>query len=148
MVSIEAHAAVACYLSVQAFFIICLTRLSHVSDCPARRQFRPKSVRVNHPVCHTPLSNHSRKSGRLIIATGLQTTAFKMALWILRAFFAFIAISIVASLVNYSQVSGSTAILLVMVFVVVVVATIGLDVVVKNKRIDLISSVYFGILIG
>ncbi len=71
-----------------------------------------------------------------------------MALWILRACFAVVAIGIGASLANYSQISGGTAILLLLLFVIAVIVTIGVDVFFKHKRIDLISSVYFGILIG
>jgi uncharacterized protein YacL len=71
-----------------------------------------------------------------------------MALWILRACFAIVAIGIGASLANYSRVSGSTAILVVLLFVAAVIISISVDIAFKNKRIDLISSVYFGILIG
>jgi len=71
-----------------------------------------------------------------------------MALWILRAFFAILAIAIGASLANYSQLSGGTGITLVLIFVIAAFVTIALDVAFKKKRIDLITSVYFGVLIG
>lgn len=71
-----------------------------------------------------------------------------MALWILRACFAVLALGIGASFANYSQLSGGAAILLALVFVLAAVVTVCFDVAFKKKRIDLISSVYFGILIG
>lgn len=70
-----------------------------------------------------------------------------LALWILRASFAIVAIAIGASLANYTTISAGP-IPLVMVFLLTVVISIALDVSFKRKRIDVISSLYFGILIG
>ncbi len=71
-----------------------------------------------------------------------------MALWIIRACFLFIAIAIGASLANSGGVTGSVGLGLFMSFLVAALVAVGVDMLVKRKRIDLISSIYFGILIG
>lgn len=71
-----------------------------------------------------------------------------MALWIFRVCFAFIAISIGATLARNPAISGNNGLLWFLLFLVGAVLTVGLDILIKKKRIDLISSVYFGILIG
>jgi uncharacterized protein YacL len=80
-----------------------------------------------------------------------------MALWILRTCFLIVAIGLGLSLVNGTQgfdgntgdTINRTAIWAIFaLFVVGAVATIVADVLIVNKRIDMISSVYFGLVVG
>ena len=73
-----------------------------------------------------------------------------MALWILRAFFGLIAVSIGASLARNPDYSGNSRMFWVLLLLLSLgaIATIVLDLVIKKKRIDLISSIYFGLVVG
>ena len=75
-----------------------------------------------------------------------------MALWILRASFLLVAIglgvSFNTSLSNVEGVSRWVVWGVFAIFVFGAIATIVADISVKNKRIDLISSVYFGLIVG
>ena len=77
-----------------------------------------------------------------------------MALWILRACFLLVAIGLGVSFISSAYDGGvalySRGVIWTMfaTFVLGSAATILLDVVIKNKRIDLISSVYFGLIVG
>jgi len=77
-----------------------------------------------------------------------------MALWILRACFLVVSIGLGASLITSAGVqefSSSSQGLIWTIFVVFVlgaVATILADMLIKNKRIDIISSLYFGLMVG
>jgi uncharacterized membrane protein YhaH (DUF805 family) len=78
-----------------------------------------------------------------------------MALWILRACFLLVAIglgvSFNTSLSIESDGEGGSRWLVWTVFAIFVLgalATIVADISIKNKRIDLISSVYFGLIVG
>ena len=75
-----------------------------------------------------------------------------MALWILRACFLLVAIglgvSFNTSLSNVEGVSRWVVWGVFAIFVFGAIATIVADISVKNKRIDLISSVYFGLIVG
>lgn len=81
-----------------------------------------------------------------------------MALWILRAcFFLFsigLGVSLVSSASSYplsESVDGESRLLVYTVFAAFVlgaVITILADILVRNKRIDMISSVYFGLIVG
>ena len=76
-----------------------------------------------------------------------------MALWILRTFFLLVAIGLGVSLVTGSgdgdPENNRTAIWAIFaVFVIGAVTVIVTDVLTVNKRIDLISSVYFGLTVG
>jgi len=78
-----------------------------------------------------------------------------MALWILRACFLLVAIglgvSFNTSLSVASDADGSSRWLVWAVFAIFVIGSIAVifaDVMIKSKRIDLISSVYFGLIVG
>jgi len=79
-----------------------------------------------------------------------------MALWILRAVFFLIAVGMGLSLTstpsltesNIEDGNGGARWLIFSLFVIGAVAIILLDVFIKSKRIDMISSVYFGLVVG
>jgi uncharacterized protein YacL len=71
-----------------------------------------------------------------------------MTIWILRGCFLVIVIGIGAALAINSDLQGNQRAITFVLFALGGVATIGLDMIVRHKRIDLISSVYFGLLIG
>lgn len=70
-----------------------------------------------------------------------------MALWAFRICFAVIAISIGVTFTR-TEISGNFGLFWFLLFLLGALVTIGIDTFVKKKRIDLISSIYFGILIG
>ena len=72
-----------------------------------------------------------------------------MALWALRAFFLIVTIGLAFSLAQNAEITDNNYGLNVIGFFTVgAVFLIGLDVLVQKKRIDLITSIYFGLLIG
>ena len=71
-----------------------------------------------------------------------------MALWILRAFFLLVSIGMGVSLASTSEISGAQQVGIFAMFLVGALIVIVVDCTVRNKRIDLISSVYFGLLVG
>ena len=71
-----------------------------------------------------------------------------LPLWILRGFYTIVAIAIGATLANYSSIPDNAVTWVFLLFVGTVVLSIGLDIAFKRKRIDVISSLYFGILVG
>ena len=71
-----------------------------------------------------------------------------MALWILRAFFLLVAIGMGLSLASTSELTGSGRVAIFSTFLIGALVVIAVDVLIKNKRIDLITSVYFGLLVG
>ena len=75
-----------------------------------------------------------------------------MALWILRACFVLVAMGIGGTLAS-SQVDGESLsrperVGIFLLFLIGAVVIIGADLSVKSKRIDIISSLYFGLLVG
>lgn len=75
-----------------------------------------------------------------------------MALWILRACFLIVAMGIGGTLAG-SQIDGEALsrperIGIFLLFLLGAVMLIGADIAVKSKRIDIISSLYFGLLVG
>ena len=75
-----------------------------------------------------------------------------MALWILRACFVLVAMGIGGTLAS-SQVDGELLsrperVGIFLLFLIGAVVIIGADLLVKSKRIDIISSLYFGLLVG
>ena len=75
-----------------------------------------------------------------------------MALWILRAFFLLVAMGIGGTLAS-AQVDGepmsqNVRVGIFLMFLIGSVVIIGADLAVKYKRIDIISSLYFGLLVG
>lgn len=81
---------------------------------------------------------------RLSLSKDLKT----MALWILRAFFLLVAIGLGLSLASDAELTGNLRILVFTLFLVGAAIVILTDMVIRNKRIDLISSIYFGLLVG
>ncbi len=72
-----------------------------------------------------------------------------MALWALRAFFLIVTIGLAFSLAQNAEITDNNYGLNVIGFFTVgAIFLIGLDVLVQKKRIDLITSIYFGLLIG
>ena len=78
-----------------------------------------------------------------------------MALWILRACFLLVAIGLGVSFISSLSISEaldsasrSVVWTIFAIFVVGAIVTIVADISIKNKRIDLISSVYFGLIVG
>ena len=79
-----------------------------------------------------------------------------MALWILRACFLLVAIGLGVSFISSSNLVGESVDsnsrwevwTVFTVFVVGAILTIVADISIKNKRIDMISSVYFGLIVG
>ena len=78
-----------------------------------------------------------------------------MALWILRACFLLVAIGLGVSFnssfslgTDLDRSSRWMAWIVFAIFVLGAIATIFADISIKNKRIDLISSVYFGLIVG
>ena len=72
-----------------------------------------------------------------------------MALWILRACFLVVTVGLGFSLAQNTEITGNNyGVNVVAFFSIGAIAMIGLDVLVRRKRIDLITSVYFGLLIG
>ncbi len=71
-----------------------------------------------------------------------------MALWILRACFLLVAIGTGATLAIRSDLETSQRFALLAFFVVGAILIIAADMLAKSKRIDLISSLYFGLLVG
>ena len=71
-----------------------------------------------------------------------------MVLWIIRACFALVAIGLGLSLALNTQLSGNNRLLVFVLFFLGTGITIALDATIKKKRIDLITSIYFGILVG
>ncbi len=79
-----------------------------------------------------------------------------MALWILRGCFLLIAIGMALSLtanphLTETGVSGANGTARWVIFIVFVLGAVGavvLDILIRNKRIDMISSVYFGLVVG
>ncbi len=77
-----------------------------------------------------------------------------MALWILRGCFLVVAIGLGLSLtgnqefLNPNQEEGNLRTIAFMLFLLGAIATVVTDVVIKTKRIDMISSVYFGLIVG
>ena len=68
-----------------------------------------------------------------------------MALWILRAFFLLVAIGLGLSVASNSGFYSSVKIIVFLTFLVGAALVIAADIALKRKRIDLISSVYFGL---
>ena len=76
-------------------------------------------------------------------------TAKKMALWIFRACFLIVALGLGASLANasvYQTIPQRVGIFLL--FLLGSLGIIAVDFFVKKKRIDLITSIYFGLIVG
>ncbi|MBX3417846.1 MAG: PIN domain-containing protein [Pirellulaceae bacterium] len=73
-----------------------------------------------------------------------------LSLWALRAFFFLVAVGLAFSVTSGlgQKVSFGTSLAIYALFVVGSILAIVLDVLIKRKRIDLITSVYFGILVG
>jgi uncharacterized protein YacL len=77
-----------------------------------------------------------------------------LPLWILRTFFLVVAIGLGVSLINgpiradASQVNRVAIWAFFVVFILGSVGTIVADILIVNKRIDMISSVYFGLVVG
>ncbi len=71
-----------------------------------------------------------------------------MVLWIIRACFALVAIGLGVSLALNAQLSSSHRVLVFVLFFAGTGFAIFVDSVFKKKRIDLITSIYFGTLIG
>lgn len=79
-----------------------------------------------------------------------------MALWILRGFFLLVAIGLGLSLTassnfltpNAAQDPGNIRSIVFFLFIAGAVLTIITDVLIREKRIDMISSVYFGLVVG
>lgn len=71
-----------------------------------------------------------------------------MALWILRAFFVLVASGLGLSVASNSGFYSSAKIIVFLSFLIGAVAVIAIDIGFKRKRIDLISSVYFGLAVG
>ena len=71
-----------------------------------------------------------------------------MALWILRACFLLVAMGIGGTLASHSELQTSHRFALLAFFLIGTVLVIVADLLVKNKRIDIISSLYFGLLVG
>lgn len=77
-----------------------------------------------------------------------------MALWILRGCFLIVAIGLGLSLtgsqefLQTSENSGNVRTIAFILFLLGAIATIVADVLIEKKRIDLISSVYFGLIVG
>ncbi|MCH2177273.1 MAG: PIN/TRAM domain-containing protein [Mariniblastus sp.] len=72
-----------------------------------------------------------------------------MALWVLRACFLLVTVGLGVSLAQNPEISGNNkGVLVVVLFFIGALAMIGLDVLIRKKRIDLITSIYFGLLIG
>jgi uncharacterized protein YacL len=74
----------------------------------------------------------------------------QLSLWALRAFFFLVAVGLAISVTSGigQQVSFGTTLAIYALFVIGSIVAIVLDVSIKRKRIDLITSVYFGILVG
>lgn len=75
-----------------------------------------------------------------------------IALWILRAFFVLVAIGVGGTLAS-SQIDGqalrsSERLGILLLFLLGSIVMIAADIMIKSKRIDIISSLYFGILVG
>ena len=72
-----------------------------------------------------------------------------MALWIIRACFLLVAVGLGVSLAQNQEITTNYyGVATVLSFTVLAILIIVADVLIKTKRIDLISSVYFGLLIG
>ena len=72
-----------------------------------------------------------------------------MALWVLRACFLIVTVGLGFSLAQNAEISGNNyGLHVVCFFSVGAIVMISLDILVRRKRIDLITSVYFGLLIG
>ncbi len=78
-----------------------------------------------------------------------------MALWILRACFLLVAIGLGVSFISTSTTTGDlesssrwVVWTVFAIFVVGALVTIAADISIKSKRIDMISSVYFGLIVG
>jgi uncharacterized protein YacL len=71
-----------------------------------------------------------------------------MALLIIRTFFLLVAVGLGLSLATNSEVEGKAQVIVPVIFVIGALVVIAADVFIKNKRIDLVSSVYFGLLVG
>lgn len=73
-----------------------------------------------------------------------------MALWILRGFFLLVAIGLglTLALPKSFEAESSPEWPVFLLFVMGAIAAVVTDVLIKNKRIDLISSVYFGLVVG
>lgn len=71
-----------------------------------------------------------------------------MALWILRALFVLVAIGLGLSVASNSGFTSSVKWGVFLIFLFGSLVIIAADVLFKNKRIDLISSVYFGLAVG
>jgi len=71
-----------------------------------------------------------------------------MALWLLRTFFLLVAIGLGLSLASDAELTGNYRIITFTIFLVGAALVIIADMAIRNKRIDLISSIYFGLLVG
>ncbi len=73
-----------------------------------------------------------------------------LSLWALRAFFFLVSVGLAISVTSGSgnRISFATTLAIYALFVIGSIVAIVLDVLIKRKRIDLITSVYFGILVG
>lgn len=71
-----------------------------------------------------------------------------MALWILRACFLLVAMGIAGTLASHSDLLTPQRFGLLSFFLIGTVLVILADVLIKTKRIDIISSLYFGLLVG
>ena len=67
----------------------------------------------------------------------------------MRAGFLLVAVGLGISLAQNSEITGSNySVPVVAFFTIGAIAMIALDVLIRKKRIDLITSIYFGLLIG
>lgn len=71
-----------------------------------------------------------------------------MVLWVLRGIFVLIAISLGATAVSNSEISVRAGWVIFMGALLVGICSIGGDLAFKQKRIDFVSSVYFGLVVG
>ena len=71
-----------------------------------------------------------------------------MALWILRACFLLVAMGVGGTLASHGELQYGHRIALLLFFLIGSILVIVSDLLVKNKRIDIISSLYFGLLVG
>lgn len=73
-----------------------------------------------------------------------------MAIWILRGCFLLIAIGMGLSQTANTALAGTgvSRWIIFALFILGAIAAIGLDILIRNKRIDMITSVYFGLVVG
>lgn len=71
----------------------------------------------------------------------------QIALWVLRAMFILVALGLAVTQTSSAQ-SRSLVTAIFLIYTLGSVAVMGLDILVRRKRIDMISSVYFGLVVG